>query len=167
MPRTRIVDIKESFSELEDALRITDSYRLKLRIQSLILTKKNKFKERNQLAKFLGVSKSTLQIWTEKYEESGLEGLLTISSGGDRKTIIPESVHLKLKEKLEDSENPLRGYWDAVAWLKEHHQLEIKYHTLRAYLKRHFQSKLKIPRKSHYKKDEQAIETFKKNSLSS
>ncbi|MCZ4695778.1 hypothetical protein DWB61_13705, partial [Ancylomarina euxinus] len=61
MPKTRNVDIKESFLELEDALRITDSYRLKLRIQSLILTKENKFKERNQLAKFLGVSKSALQ----------------------------------------------------------------------------------------------------------
>lgn len=162
MPKTRIVVIKESFLELENALRITDSYRLKLRIQSLILTKEKRFKERRQLAKFLGVSKSTLQIWTDKYEKSGLDGLLTISSGGDRKTIIPKSVHLKLKEKLEDSENPLRGYWDAVAWLKEHHHIEIKYHTLRAYLKRHFQSKLKTPRKSHYKKDEQAIEAFKK-----
>ena len=167
MPKTRIVEIKESYSELQQVLGSTVNYRLKLRIQSLILTKEEKFKDRKELAQFLGVSKGTLQRWTETYEESGLSGLLTISSGGDRKTIISESIHLKIKEKLEDSENPLRGYWDAVEWLKDHHQVEINYYTLRKYMIKHFHSKLKTPRKSHYKKDEQAIEAFKKTTGSS
>ena len=38
----------------------------------------------------------------------------------------------------------------------------MKYNTLRTYLIRHFGTKLRMPRKSHYKKDEQAIEAFKK-----
>ncbi|MGY0408373.1 MAG: hypothetical protein ACWIPJ_08480 [Polaribacter sp.] len=40
----------------------------------------------------------------------------------------------------------------------------MKYNTLRTYLIRHFKTKIKVPRKSHYKKDDQAIEAFFKTS---
>ena len=162
MPRTRIVEIKESVAELQSLLRRTRNYRLSLRLQSLLLTKEEKFTERQQLASFLGISTPTLQKWTRSYETSGIEGLLSISSGGDRKTILSSEIHTGLKEKLEDSENPLRGYWDAVTWIKTTYKTDIKYHTLRAYMIKHFKCKLKTPRKSHYKKNEQAIVVFKK-----
>ncbi len=71
-------------------------------------------------------------------------------------------MHQVISEKLHDSKNPLLGYFDAVNWLEKEHKKSVKHHTLRAYMIRHFKTKLKHPRKSHYKKDEQAIEAFKK-----
>lgn len=55
------------------------------------------------------------------------------------------------------------GYNDAVIWVRNKHNIDINYHTLRSFMIVNFGTKLKQPRKSHYKKDEQAFETFKKN----
>ncbi len=44
---------------------------------------------------------------------------------------------------------------------------EINYHTLRSFMITNFDTKLKQPRKSHYKKDEEAFEAFKKTSRTS
>lgn len=96
------------------------------------------------------------------YIEKGLEGLLTISSGVSNHTKVPSSIHKGLELKLNDSSNPLLGYNEAVSWVKKEFDIDIKYNTLRTYMKRHFGTKLKVPRKSHYKKEEQAIAVFKK-----
>lgn len=39
----------------------------------------------------------------------------------------------------------------------------INYHTVNKYVKRHFGAKLKVSRKSHIKKDLNAVESFRKN----
>ncbi|OEK07401.1 hypothetical protein A8C32_18375 [Flavivirga aquatica] len=68
---------------------------------------------------------------------------------------------------MNDPNNPLLGYWHAVDWVKQHHGQTIHYQTMRAYLIRHFKTKKKHPRKSHYKKGEQGSSSLKKNSLMS
>ena len=57
-----------------------------------------------------------------------------------------------------------KGYNNAVLWIQQEFGYEIKYHTVRSFMIRNFGSKLKTPRKSHYKKDEVAFDTFKKTS---
>ena len=49
--------------------------------------------------------------------------------------------------------------------MNEHTSEIISYTTLRNYMITNFKTKLKSPRKSHYKKDEQAIEAFKKTTV--
>lgn len=88
--------------------------------------------------------------------------MLVISNGGKRREVVPSHIHQDLETKLNNSTDPLLGYNDAVEWVKKEFDIELKYQTLRAYLIRHFGTKLKTPRKSHYKKDEQATEAFKK-----
>ena len=156
--------IKESFLELKSAQRKEKNQKKKLRILSLILTKEEKFLRRLDLANFLGVNITTLNKWTDKYRESGLEGILSMNSGGKRRETVPSSIHKAIKDKLNDSSAPLQGYNDAVLWIKQEFGYELKYHTVRAFMIRNFGSKLKIPRKSHYKKDEVAFEAFKKTS---
>jgi transposase len=156
--------IKESFLELKSAQRKEKNQKKKLRILSLILTKEEKFLRRLDLANFLGVNITTLNKWTDKYRESGLEGILSMNSGGKRRETVPASIHKEIKDKLNDSSAPLQGYNDAVLWIKQEFGYELKYHTVRAFMIRNFGSKLKIPRKSHYKKDEVAFEAFKKTS---
>jgi transposase len=162
MPKYVEIDIKEDLHELKALRNKEKNHRKKTRLQSLILTKENKFKRREDLAAHLGIGFASLNRWTKVYKESGLDTMLEISSGGVRKHSVLEPIHDELKDKLHDSGNPLLGYWDAVLWIKDNFGLEVKYNTIRTYLIRNFKTKLKSPRKSHYKKDEQALEAFKK-----
>lgn len=162
MGKYTTIIVKEEIEELKSLRNREKNHRLKTRIQSLILTKENKFKTREELANHLGVGVSSLYRWTEVYKESGIEAMLKISNGGLRRKSITKDVHQGLEEKLKDSTNPMLGYFDAQQWVKETYSIEYKYNTLRTYMIRNFKTKLKTPRKSHYKKDEQALEAFKK-----
>jgi transposase len=158
------IEITESLEDLKSLYKKTPSFRKRLRIQSLILTKQNKFQNREQLAAYLGVGVRTLYDWTQNYKLSGLDEMLKISNGGKRREVITAEHRPIIEAKLNDSTNPFKGYKDAQLWFIQEHGLEFKYQTLRTYMIREFGSKLKAPRKSHYKKDEQAIEAFKKTS---
>ena len=154
--------ITESLSELKKQYKKHKNFRKRLRIMSLILTKEKKFKTREELSEFLGVSPKTLYSWTLVYKEFGLEKMLVISNGGVRRVVVPKHIHKDLEAKLNNSTDPLLGYTDAVEWVKNELSIELKYNTLRTYMIKNFGSKLKSPRKSHYKKDEQATKAFKK-----
>lgn len=158
------ITIKESISTLKFLHKKEKSQKKKLRLLSLILTKEEKFARRVDLAKFLGVNIDTLNKWTEKYKKLGLKEMLSVNSGGKRRETVPASIHKEIEAKLNDSSEPLQGYNDAVLWIKQEFGYEIKYHTVRAFMIRNFGTKLKVPRKSHYKKDEIAFATFKKTS---
>ncbi len=156
------IEVTESIDELIILQKKTKNYRQKIRIKSLILTKKDKFKTREELADHLDVGTSSLYRWTKTYLESGIESMLKISNGGKRRQVVSKLIHQGLEKKLNDSSAPLLGYWDAVNWVKAEFNIDLKYQTLRSYMIKNFGTKLKSPRKSHYKKDEQAIIAFKK-----
>ena len=156
------IDIKEDIDYLKNLRKKENNHRLKTRIQSLILTKEKKFARRVDLADYLGVGIASLDRWTKVYKKTGLDSMLTISNGGIRRNSVPREVHEGLAKKVYDSSNPFLGYWDAALWVTKNYGIVIQYNTLRTYLIRHFKTKLKEPRKSHYKKDEQAVEAFKK-----
>lgn len=158
-PETKI---KESLIELKKLSRMEKNHRLRARLKSLILIKEGQFHRRIDLAAHLGIDYATLKRWLKQYREEGLESLLQLKSGGNRRSAISESIHRGLEEKLNDSKDPLLGYWHAVIWVKDHYGEEVNYQTLRSYMIRHFKSGIKQPRKSHYKKDEEAVEAFKK-----
>jgi transposase len=154
--------IKESVSELKMLRKKERNEKKKLRLLSLILTKEEKFERRVDLAKFLDVDVTTLNNWVSKYRKNGLKGILESKSGGKRRESVPKSIHQEIETKLNDSKNPLQGYTDAVLWIEKEFGFQLKYHTVRAFMVRNFGTKLKIPRKSHYKRDEEAFEAFKK-----
>ena len=154
--------IEESEDFLFSAFKSSKNYKVRLRIQSLLLLKQKKFRRQVDLAEYLGVNHSSLKRWIKKYKDSGYDSLVTLESGGNYKGVISDELHKALEEKVNDSKEPLLGYWHAVDWVKENFNQEIKYQTLRSYLIRHFHTKKKHPRKSHYKKDQQALEVFKK-----
>jgi len=162
MGRTSKLEIVESLDFLEKSFKNSDNFKIRQRIQSLLLLKQKKFKRQVDLADYLGVDYSSLKRWIKQYKEFGYNSLTTLRSGGNYQGVISHSLHKALETKVKDSEKPLLGYWHAVDWVKENFDEEIKYQTLRSYLIRHFQTKKKHPRKSHYKKDQQALEVFKK-----
>lgn len=166
MSRKSSIVIKESKELLESLYQKEKNYRIRQRIKCLIYTKENKFKGQLELSAHLGVDYATVKRWLKQYKEKGLLSMASLQSGGARRSVIGADIHKSLSEKLNNSSEPLLGYWDAVLWVKDTHGLELKYNTLRTYLIRHFKTKLKSPRKSHYKKNEQAVIAFKKTTQS-
>jgi transposase len=156
------LEIRESKSELELLRKESKSQRKKTRILFLLLKLESRYKSQKALSEYLNVNESTIYRWSKTYKESGLKQLMHIPLGGKRREVVTSLIHKGLKDKLADSENALLGYNDAVNWVEKNYSIRLKYNTLRTYMKRHFGTKLKVPRKSHYKKDEQAIKVFKK-----
>ena len=116
------------------------------------------------MADYLNISPKTSERWTTKYINNGVEGLLSDKPKVLHSRIITPEIHKGLEAKVNSSTDPFLGYWDAQNWVNQTYGVEVKYHLLRHYLIQHFKTKLKSPRKSHYKKDEQAEKAFLKTS---
>jgi len=156
--------LQESIEELKELRKKTKNHRLKTRLLYLIIKDDSRYPTLDSLAVHLGVSVSSLRRWRIIYITKGLKALLTISNGGKRREVVTPDIHKGLEKKVKDFENPLLGYNHAIEWVKEEFGVVLKYNTLRTYMKRHFKTKLKVPRKSHYKRDNEAVELFKKPS---
>ena len=158
----RLITVKQSKEELYTLRKKSKSHRVKTRILFLLLKQSNQTISQKNLALHLNVSESSLGRWAKVYSESGLESMLKISNGGKRRMVITSDVHKGLASKLQNSSDPLLGYNDALLWVETQYGKTFKYNTLRTYMIRHFGSKLKVPRKSNYKKEDKAITVFKK-----
>jgi len=112
--------IKESVEELRSLKRKAPSYRVKTRIESLILIKGNTFKNLNEIAIHLSLNVRSLDNWLKTYYENGVESLLHIGSGGKRRCNIDGTLHAALDEKLHNAEDPLLSYTEAVKWVQKH-----------------------------------------------
>jgi transposase len=132
----------------------------------LILIKNNEGENfsKQTLGKMLGVSSSSIQIWRRLYERGGLSLLLEDKRIGFKPSLISQEEHEKLESKLNDPTNGLRGYVELQDWIRQEFGKTIKYNTVLKYCGRHFASKSKVARKSHVKKDLQAVEDLKKTS---
>jgi transposase len=159
-----ILTIKEDLQTLNRLRRKTPNHRLNPRLQCLIPLKDKTCKNRQELAPGLGLGIASVDRWLGRYRESGLDGMLARSLGGYKKSMISEQIHTGLADRLHNGSEPLKGYWDAVRWVETTYGVTIKYNTLRTYMIRHFKTRLKVPGKSHYKKDANAIAAFKKTS---
>jgi transposase len=104
----------------------------------------------------------TLERWLNAYKSGGVLEMLHDKPKNKQSKIITPTMHKGLVERVNDSHNPFLGYWDAQNWINQEYGVDIKYHRIREYLIQHFKTKLKVPRKSHYKKDEQAEKAFLK-----
>jgi transposase len=128
------------------------------------LIKSNRFKTRKSLTDYLGITTRTGERWTQKYKTKGIEGLLSDAPKKLKSRIITPEIHQGLSKRVNSSEDPFLGYWDAVQWVQNQFGVDVQYHNLRRYLIQHFKTKLKTPRKSHYKKDDKAVDAFLKTS---
>ena len=160
MGRRSTTIIKESKESLENLYKKESNSKLKRRIKCLLYTKIEKYTKQSILATHLGVDPATIQRWLKEYREQGLDATILLKPKGHRVSEISVPIHEALSIRLNSSSEPFRGYWEVQLWLNETFDKEFEYNTVRTYLIRHFKTKLKSPRKSHYKKDEQAIEAF-------
>jgi len=151
---------KESISELKILFKKQPSLQRQKRVNCLLFIKVSKFKTRQFLADYLGVHIRTQERWIATYRKDGMNAMLCDKPQHKGSKIITQQIHQGLSDKVKDAKNPLLGYWDAQNWVKEEFDTAVKYHWLRAYMIKHFKTKLKSPRKSHINKDEGAEESF-------
>jgi transposase len=160
------ITIKESLVELR-AIQRKQGELISKRIQVLIEIKKreNEGISKRALADITGVNHNSIVKWRNMYLKGGLDALLKHGRIGFKPSIINAHEHQKLKALLHDPKNGIRGYKELLDWVATELGKEMKYTTLVEYTKRHFQSKIKVSRKSHVKKNDELVNTFKKTSV--
>ena len=162
MAKSKEFTITESISELNLLRKQQSNFKLEKRIIWLIEIKNKRFKTRKLLTEYLGINSRTGERWAQKYITTGITGLLSDAPKNIKSRIVTSEIHQGLSKRVNSSENPFLGYWDAVQWVEQEYNVEIQYHNLRRYLIQHFKTKLKTPRKSHYKKNDKAVDAFLK-----
>lgn len=169
MSSPKSIQVKESVTELKRLLKSTPRL-IYPRIKMLLEIKKHETTggvSKRILADSIGVNHNSIQTWRTLYEKGGIEQLIKYTKNEGRPTILTENEHQAIKSKLNDSKNGLRGYIELLDWVENTFNKEIKYNTLLKYTNREFGASIKVARKSHVKKDPEAVFAFKKTSLKS
>jgi transposase len=163
MASPKQIIIKESVAELRKIQKASIPM-IALRIRALIEIKKHEKTgiSKRALAEAIGVNHNSIQTWRTLYENGGIEAVLHYQKQAGRTAIITKEEHVQIEQKLKDPKNGLRGYVELLAWMETEFKKTFKYNTVLKYSYRHFQSKVKVARKSHVKKDEESVATFKK-----
>jgi transposase len=153
MSSPKQIQIKESISELRK-LQKNSIPMIANRIRVLIELKKHELTgiSKRAVADIVGVNQNSVQTWRTLYASGGIDAIMN---------------YQKREEKLKDPKNGLRGFTELQNWVEQEFNKTILYNTLFKYSQRHFGAKVKVARKSHVKKDEKAVEAFKKTSIDS
>lgn len=169
MSAPKSIQVKESVTELKKLLK--NKPRLIFpRIKMLLEIKKHEATggiSKRMLADVISVNHNSIQTWRTLYVKGGIEHLMKYTKNEGRPTILSTQEHEAIKDKLNDSKNGLRGYEELLGWVENTFKKEIKYNTLLKYTNREFGASFKVVRKSHVKKDPEAVFAFKKTSLRS
>lgn len=168
MAHPKKIIVKETLEELR-RLQKRSVPLIAIRIRSLIETKKSGETgiSKRELAARIGVDPNSIQSWRKLYEQGGIASILHHGRVGFKPSILNAEEHAAVEAKLNDPQNGLRGYVELKQWIEQEFGKKMLYNTVLKYCVRHFASKSKVARKSHVKKDEEAVRTFKKTSVNS
>ena len=161
------ITVKQTIPELRKLQR-THGELIGKRLLMLIEIKKHEKTgiSKRELSRITGINHNSIVKWRKIYTLSGIDPLLKHGRvGGFKKSVVSPQEHKKIAMKLNDPKNGIRGYTELLEWVNKELGKDMKYITLVKYTERHFGSKIKVARKSHVKKDEEAIADFKKTSL--
>lgn len=115
----------------------------------------------------VGASSQSIHTWRTNYKNGGLTLLLSHHKTGFKPPTFNNEEHKELEKILHNPTNNITGYVELNEWVLKEFNKQVKYNTLLKYCIKHFQSKVKVARKSHIKKDDDAVATFKKTSVKS
>lgn len=161
------IPVKENMQELRKLLR-QSSVMMQPRIKMLIAMKKEQAAgiSKRALMDAVGACSQSIQNWRTWYKQGGMEALLANGRKGNagKPSVFTKQEHLKMGEKLSNPQNGLAGFVELQKWIEQEFNKEIKYNTVLKYASKHFGAKVKVARKSHVRKDEQAAADLEKTS---
>ena len=157
--------IKESLQELKAILKNAIPM-IAPRIRMLMEIKKSATAgiSKRELADLVGVNHNSVQNWRTLYAKGGIEAICTHNRTGFKPSVFTAEEHQAIEQKLKDPKGGLRGYVELLDWVEKEFNKQVKYNTLLKYSIKHFGSKVKVARKSHINKSEDAVSAFKKTS---
>ena len=162
MPKKINLPIKEDSKFLRKLYESSTTELRRDRLRMLYFIKISKYDYRSAIATKLGRRPTTIGDWIKCYESGGLSKLLEIKSGGNNTAHISDRAKAYISQKLSDSHTTITSYIELQAHIAEDLSEDINYGALYAHCRRKHKSKLKVSRKSHYKKDPKAEKAFKK-----
>ena len=168
MALPKIILIKESEKEIKNLLKKSIPF-IAQRLRVLLTLKQYEQPgiSKREVAKLAGVDPNSVQNWRTLYQNKGIEGLMKHQKIGFKPSVFTAEEHRLIEKKLSDPENGLQGYVELKEWIEKEVGKTFNYNTLLFYCIRNFKSSVKVARKSHVKKDETALEDFKKTSVKS
>jgi len=165
MGRQKRFEIKETLVELKSYKCKVSNYKSCQRLRALILLKEDSLISLTTVAEQLAISTRSLSRWILLYKKKGIEAYLAPETRDKPSKIITQEIHESMENRLKITNNPFNSYMEVQQWLKKEHNIEIEYQWLWKYLKSKMGTTLKVPRKSHSKKDPEAAEVFFKNAF--
>ena len=162
MPKKIKIEITESIGFLKNEHLKAKGLLKKDRLKVLIYSKEGKYHFQSDIAKKLGRTEKTVRQWIQEYVRSGIASLLTVRSGGNNTRKISEKASLFIANKILDAGTNITSYVELQLIIEEELGEKICYGALYSHCRRKHQSRLKVARKSHHKKEEKAEELFKK-----
>ena len=156
--------VKETLSDLKKLLKKQPEH-LRDRVRMLIIIKQGERPmSKHTLAEAVGVNHNSIQKWRKLYQQGGIGRLQEFKRGGFKPSLIDADTHKRIEERLKSPDQAFRSYEELRQWIDENFIPGVKYHMVNKYVKRKFKARLKVARKSHVQKDQQAVEAFKKTS---
>ena len=162
MPKKINITIVEDIDFLEKSYLKAKGRLKQHRLKTLIYVKTNQFFFQSDIAKKIGRTEKTIRCWLDHYNKNGILSLLEVKSGGNNTRTISDEMIVSIENKITNTKTTITSYVELKCLLEEKFKKEIDYGALYSLCKRRFKSKLKVARKSHYKKDENAEALFKK-----
>jgi transposase len=165
MAKALYINVLEDRSLLKELLRTAKPW---ARPRLIMLLEMQKSGEsgitKETLMQRVGVCGQSINNWRKAYHNGGLSQLLSHKKTGFKPSVFSPAEKAELGKLVENPKNGIVGYIELQRWVKEQFDKDVKYITLVKFMQHNFQTKIKVSRKSHIKKDVQAVEAFKKTS---
>lgn len=165
MAKALYVPVLESRKTLKDLLRAAKPWE---RPRLIMLLEMQKCGEagitKESLMQRVGVCGQSINNWRKAYRNGGLWQLLSHKKTGFKPSVFTSEEKKELCQLVNNPKNGIVGYVELQQWVKEQFGKDVKYITIVKFMQHNFQTKIKVARKSHIKKDVQAVEAFKKTS---
>lgn len=157
----KVPEITESVEELNDLLKVSKNTTEKDRLRMLYLLKSGEAKTRKEVACLLGMCRETIGQWLAKYETGGLELLLERRYAPGRQSYMTPSQLETLRSKLNEPDG-FSSYVEIHQYVTETFGVAISYKGIYDLVRNKWGAKLKVPRKSHIKKNAAEADEFVK-----
>ena len=152
-------EITESVPELKKRLRGESVGYKKQRLTALYLLQSGEAKNRQQVAALIGVNRKTVGHWLDAYQAGGIDQMLYRRYPPGRSPLLSTAQLQALRAEL-DKPCGFSSYGAIQQFIASTYQVEMSYKAVYSLVHDKWQAKLKVPRKSHEKKNEALTETF-------
>lgn len=147
----KVPEITESAEALKGLLRQAKKKHEIQRLNALYLLKSGTAKNRVEVAKILGVDRTSVGTWLAAYETGGLQKLLKRGYAPGRVPILTQTQQNILRKALETREG-FHSYVQIQEYIAQTFGVKMNYKAVYAMVHDKWGAKLKVPRSSHEKK---------------